>query len=75
MVEAYPLHWPDGWPRTQRPGSSQFRTSIAERRQLSINELIGDVDSRRQDANLSSALRLEVLESMKTELKKATRHG
>lgn len=25
-VQAYPLHWPPGFPRTKFPGSSQFRT-------------------------------------------------
>lgn len=25
---AYPLSWPNEWPRTTRPGSSQFRTSL-----------------------------------------------
>lgn len=28
MTEAYPLHWPDNWPRWKRPGSSQFRTTL-----------------------------------------------
>jgi len=28
MTEAYPLHWPEGWPRTKSPGSSQFKTSL-----------------------------------------------
>lgn len=25
----FPLYWPDNWPRTERPTSSQFRTSLA----------------------------------------------
>ena len=28
MTEAYPLHWPDNWSRTERPGKSQFKTSL-----------------------------------------------
>lgn len=28
MTSAYPLHWPRGFPRTERPISSQFRTGI-----------------------------------------------
>lgn len=29
MTQAYPLHWPEGWPRTKAPGPSQFRTTIS----------------------------------------------
>lgn len=29
MTQAHPLHWPDGLPRTERPASSQFKTSLA----------------------------------------------
>lgn len=29
MTQAYPLHWPDGWPRTKVPGNSQFKTTLA----------------------------------------------
>lgn len=28
--DAYPLAWPENWPRTQKPGRSQFKTSIAK---------------------------------------------
>lgn len=28
MTQAYPLHWPTGWPRVKRTGSSKFKTSI-----------------------------------------------
>jgi hypothetical protein len=28
MTQAYPLHWPENWPRTQRPGKSQFKTTL-----------------------------------------------
>lgn len=29
MANEYPLSWPDNWPRTERPQSSQFRTTLA----------------------------------------------
>lgn len=29
MTQAYPLHWPENWPRTRSPGGSQFKTSIS----------------------------------------------
>lgn len=28
MTQAYPLHWPQGYPRTKHPVRSQFRTSL-----------------------------------------------
>lgn len=28
MADAYPPHWPEGWSRTSRPDSSQFRTGL-----------------------------------------------
>lgn len=28
MTQAYPLHWPDGWPRTQHPERSRFDVSF-----------------------------------------------
>lgn len=30
MTQEYPLQWPENWPRTQRPGSSQFKTSLSK---------------------------------------------
>ncbi len=39
MTEAYPLQWPIGWPRTQRPVRAQFQTSLAGARSGLINEL------------------------------------
>jgi hypothetical protein len=30
MTQAYPLHWPADWPRTQRRKSSRFRTTISK---------------------------------------------
>ena len=32
MTQAYPLHWPAGWPRTKRPIASAFRVTFAEAR-------------------------------------------
>jgi hypothetical protein len=29
MTQAYPLHWPDSWPRGKTQGPSQFRTSLS----------------------------------------------
>lgn len=29
MTQAYPLTWPPEWPRTSRPGTSKFNTSIS----------------------------------------------
>lgn len=29
MTQAYPLTWPENWPRTRAPGKSQFKTSIS----------------------------------------------
>ena len=28
MTEAYPLHWPDGWPRTKSKQQSRFKTTL-----------------------------------------------
>lgn len=28
MTQAYPLHWPDGWPRNDRKAASQFKTQL-----------------------------------------------
>lgn len=28
-IEAYPLKWPGGWPRTTRPETSRFKTTLA----------------------------------------------
>lgn len=32
MAEAFPLHWPEGWPRTKHPQSSRFDVSFATAR-------------------------------------------
>ena len=47
---------------------------LAEARQLSLNQLVAEVDGRRQ-GNLSSALRLVVLDALKQESRAATLAG
>ena len=32
MTQAFPLHWPEGWPRTDKPSSSRFDVSFASAR-------------------------------------------
>lgn len=40
MTEAYPLYWPDHWPRTEYPVYSQFRSpTVASSRNLVLDEL------------------------------------
>lgn len=40
MIEAYPLAWPPGWPRTDYPVWSQFKSpTVASARQLVLREL------------------------------------
>lgn len=39
MAEAYPLHWPEGWPRTKRPEHSRFDVTLAAARDGLINEI------------------------------------
>lgn len=38
-MNAYPLQWPEGWPRTQNPKQSRFDTSLAVARDELLNEL------------------------------------
>ncbi len=38
-ADAYPLDWPDGWPRTRRPERSRFDTTFATARDALIDEL------------------------------------
>jgi hypothetical protein len=38
-VQAYPLAWPEGWPRTTNPGNSKFKTSTDKARK----ELLAEV--------------------------------
>jgi hypothetical protein len=38
-VEAYPLHWPDGWKRTRNPERSRFKTGFGDARQYLFDEL------------------------------------
>lgn len=39
MVEAYPLQWPAGWPRTDERKQSNFRITVNKARQELINEI------------------------------------
>lgn len=39
MTEAYPLQWPIGWPRTQRPVRSLFQTSLMGARNGLVDQL------------------------------------
>lgn len=38
-IQAYPLHWPEGWPRTKQPSDSRFDTSLANARDGLFHEL------------------------------------
>ena len=39
-VEAYPLQWPEGWPRTARPKRARFNTPLGRAR----DELFAEID-------------------------------
>ena len=39
MTQAYPLHWPAGWPRTKRRHNSAFDTTFAKTRDALIHEI------------------------------------
>jgi len=42
MTQAYPLQWPDGWPRTpsgRRQWKSRFNTTFTKARQQLLSEL------------------------------------
>lgn len=39
MTEAYPLQWPDGWPREQNPQYSKFQTGLVQARNGLTREL------------------------------------
>lgn len=38
-IEAYPLHWPAGWPRTKYPDYSAFKCTMAEARDMMFAEI------------------------------------
>jgi hypothetical protein len=38
-VEAYPLSWPEGWPRTELPGFSKFKTATDKARKKLLAEV------------------------------------
>ncbi len=44
---------------------------IARRRELSLNALIAEIDRTRGTANLASALRLHVLETLRSKISRA----
>lgn len=49
MTESYPLHWPAGWPRTERPQSGSYKTSIAgalNNLRTEIRRLCGDAAAK-----------------------------
>lgn len=61
MTQAYPLHWPDGWPRTKAPGNSQFRTTIAgalKNVQESIRKFAADSGKKVENVVISSNVTL-----------------
>lgn len=39
MAEAFPLHWPTGWPRTKSPAKSRFDVSFTEARDGLVAEV------------------------------------
>jgi len=39
MTEAYPLHWPAGWPRTRHPQPAKFKVDLGKARQELIWEI------------------------------------
>lgn len=39
MTEAYPLHWPSGYKRTEKPKKSQFKRSFSEARDKVMDEI------------------------------------
>ena len=39
-IDAYPLHWPDGWPRTKRPEKSTFSVKFSRVRKNLLHQLI-----------------------------------
>jgi hypothetical protein len=39
MIQTYPLQWPAGWPRTDKPQSAQFKTSLSSASTNLVHEL------------------------------------
>lgn len=63
MTTAYPLTWPQGWPRTKAPGTSQFRTSISgalNNVQDSIRRFASDSGKKVESVVISSNVTLGV---------------
>lgn len=61
MTQAYPLTWPEGWPRTKSAGSSQFRTTISgalKNVQESIRKFANDSGKKVENVVISSNVTL-----------------
>ena len=61
MSKAFPLQWPDGWPRTKTPASSQFKTSLPgalKNVQDSIRRFSDDSGKKIDDLVISSNVTL-----------------
>tara|TARA_R110002049_G_scaffold2743_1_gene20915 strand:+ start:12893 stop:13591 length:699 start_codon:yes stop_codon:yes gene_type:complete len=39
MIEAYPLHWPEGWPRNNVQEHSRFKSTMAKSRDFLVAEI------------------------------------
>lgn len=49
MTESYPLKWPAGWPRTERPQNGSYKTSVAgalNNLRTEIRRLCGDAAAK-----------------------------
>src|ERR1700710_669332 len=63
MTEAYPLSWPQSWPRTANPAKSQFKTSLT----ASIDNVQGSLkrfatDSGRKVENILVSSNVSLME-------------
>lgn len=61
MTQAYPLTWPDGWPRIKSPEKSQFKTSLLGAIQnvsVSLNRFAADSGKKLEDIVVSSNVSL-----------------
>ena len=53
MTQAYPLHWPEAWPRTKSPQASRFKTTL--------HRAIGNVEDELQRFANDSGKKIEGL--------------
>lgn len=61
MTQAYPLHWPESWPRTKNPGKSQFKTTLhgaIKNVQASLQLFAKDSEKRVEGLTVSSNVSL-----------------